>query len=95
MSKKKAFKRDAEIYLSSLSASFTQKINEKIYELALELMQAWMDKRQVFICGNGGSAANAIHIANDLHYGVGTGKNPIAGIRVEALSANTGTLSSG
>ena len=27
--------------------------------------------RNVYICGNGGSAANAIHIANDLHYGIG------------------------
>ena len=24
----------------------------------------------MFICGNGGSAANAIHIANDFHFGL-------------------------
>ena len=32
---------------------------------------AWIEERNVYICGNGGSAANAIHIANDLHYGIG------------------------
>ena len=37
----------------------------------MQLRQAWVENRNVFICGNGGSAANAIHIANDLHYGIG------------------------
>lgn len=41
---------------------------------------------QVFICGNGGSAANAIHLANDFLYGVA--KNSKTGLHVEALSAN-------
>ena len=53
-----------------------------------------MNKRQVFVCGNGGSAANALHIANDLHYGIGAcGPAPIIpGMRVEALPANTGII---
>ena len=57
-------------------------------------MEAWIKKKQVFICGNGGSAANALHIANDLHYGIGAcGPNPtISGIRVEALPANPGVM---
>ena len=44
--------------------------------------------------GNGGSAANAIHIANDFIYGVGAcglGEK-IPGIKVEALSSNSGIL---
>ncbi len=45
---------------------------------------------QVFICGNGGSAANAIHLANDFLYGVA--KNSKTGLRVEALSANGSVL---
>ena len=28
-------------------------------------------KKNFFICGNGGSGANAIHIANDFLYGAG------------------------
>ena len=53
-----------------------------------------VENRNVFICGNGGSAANAIHIANDLHYGIGAcgpGKK-LPGLRIEALSANTGII---
>ena len=58
------------------------------------LFNAWVNQRQVFLCGNGGSAANALHIANDLHYGVGAcGPAPIIpGMRVEALPANTGII---
>ena len=41
----------------------------------------------VFICGNGGSAANAMHIANDLLYG-----SDMA-IKCEALPANVAVVS--
>ena len=58
------------------------------------MFQAWTSGRNVFICGNGGSAANAIHIANDLHYGIGAcgPGEKIPGLRIEALSANTGII---
>ena len=46
-------------------------------------------ERQVFLCGNGGSAANAMHIANDLLYGIAIGGT---GIRVTALPSNTSVL---
>ena len=45
---------------------------------------------QVFICGNGGSAANAIHWANDLVYPIT--KSGGAPIRIHALSANQAVL---
>ena len=54
------------------------------------VFDAWSEKRQVFICGNGGSAANAVHLANDLLYGASAPHE--VGIRVEALSANTAVL---
>ena len=40
--------------------------------VALEnrMMEALSSKKQVFIFGNGGSAANAMHIANDFIYGI-------------------------
>ena len=53
--------------------------------LCRELLACWRNNRQIFICGNGGSAGNAIHIANDLIYGAG-------GLRAEALSANAAVL---
>ncbi len=34
-------------------------------QLARDISAAWSAGRQVFICGNGGSAANAIHVATD------------------------------
>lgn len=54
------------------------------------LQRCWRENRQVFLCGNGGSAANAIHLANDFLYGVDktTGK----GLRVTALPANGAVL---
>ena len=40
----------------------------------------------MFLCGNGGSAGNANHFANDLLYGVA--KRTGGGLRAHALSAN-------
>ncbi len=54
------------------------------------LLRAWREGRQVFLCGNGGSAANAIHLANDLLYGVD--KQSGRGLRVTALPANASVL---
>ena len=53
-----------------------------------------MDRRNVYICGNGGSAANAIHIANDFHYGIGAcgPGSKLPGLRIEALPSNTGVI---
>jgi D-sedoheptulose 7-phosphate isomerase len=61
-----------------------------VAELAAELGACWQDGRQVFICGNGGSAANASHLANDFLYGIS--KKLGSGIRVSALSANPSVL---
>jgi len=44
----------------------------------------------VFICGNGGSAANAVHLANDFLYGID--KPAGRGLRVIALPANTAVM---
>lgn len=54
------------------------------------LREVWRRGGTVYLCGNGGSAANATHIATDLL--CGAGKNNGGGLRVEALSANPATL---
>lgn len=59
--------------------------------LAHDLLACWREHRQIFLCGNGGSAANALHIANDLLYGVA--KKNGGGLRAQALSANTAIIS--
>ena len=89
-----AFTKSAFAYLEHLHNCFNEKNLKAVEKLARELRQAWIDGRNVFICGNGGSAANAIHIANDLHYGIGacgTGTK-LPGLRIEALTANTGVI---
>jgi D-sedoheptulose 7-phosphate isomerase len=58
--------------------------------LAEDLIECWRTGRQVFICGNGGSAANAMHLANDFLYGIS--KSCGAGLRVNALSANASVI---
>ena len=34
-------------------------------QLAEDMRECWRARRQVFLCGNGGSAGNATHLAND------------------------------
>lgn len=61
-----------------------------IDKLIEALKDAWITKKKVFICGNGGSAGNAIHLANDFNYGID--KKGGIGLRVEALPANTSII---
>ena len=54
--------------------------------LIIDLFNAWKNRNTVFICGNGGSSANANHLANDLIYGI----NPSGrGMNVHSLCANS------
>jgi D-sedoheptulose 7-phosphate isomerase len=58
--------------------------------LARDLFECWRTKKQVFLCGNGGSAGNAVHLANDFLYGIS--KTYGSGLRVNALTANPSVL---
>lgn len=77
-------------YLERLSVALSMGAMDQVPVLAHALLNAWRDGRSIYLCGNGGSAGNAIHIANDLIFGAGL-KNG-AGLRVEALSANPAVL---
>ena len=61
-----------------------------VRRLAEELLNCWRTRRQVFLCGNGGSAGNAVHLANDLLYGIS--KTAGSGLRVHALPANSSVI---
>lgn len=63
---------------------------DNIYKLAEELNIAWKNNRTVFLCGNGGSAGNAMHLANDFIYGAGV--NYGKGLNIEALTSNSSVL---
>ena len=82
--------KETKKYTENLVKIINSFDNKKIDSLCKEIKKIWKNKRSLFICGNGGSAGNAIHIANDFIYGIGGGKKP--GINVEALTANSSVL---
>ena len=90
----KNFYDSSQKYLDNLHSAFSPEIIEQIEKLAKYFLRCWESGKNVFICGNGGSAANAIHIANDLHYGAGAcGSSPsIKGLKVEALTSNSAVI---
>jgi D-sedoheptulose 7-phosphate isomerase len=61
-----------------------------VEQLGEAILATWKNKKQLFLCGNGGSAANAVHLANDLIYGVS--KKDGIGLRVHALPSNSAIL---
>ena len=73
-------------YKKNLLDAFSLPAMSMVPVLANSLRSAWENKKTVFICGNGGSAGNAIHLANDFNYGID--KTNGIGLRVDALSAN-------
>lgn len=77
-------------YVSKLSYALSLDAMQQVTPLAEALYEAWRKGNSIYICGNGGSAANAIHLANDFIYGAGI-KNG-GGLRAEALSANAAVL---
>ena len=77
-------------YTQNLTRALGLAAMQRVPALGLALLQAWRTKKTIYLCGNGGSAGNAIHLANDLIYGAGL-KNG-GGLRVEALSANPAVL---
>jgi len=79
-----------ESYLDKFNNCFTNEIIKSIETLAEDLLLALKDRRKVFLFGNGGSAGNAIHLANDFLYGAGM-KNG-QGLNVEALTANPAVI---
>jgi D-sedoheptulose 7-phosphate isomerase len=73
-------------YLIRSSSCVSQEVENAVGVLCTDLERARQEGRKVFICGNGGSAANALHWANDLLYGAA--KSGLGGLKSIALSAN-------
>lgn len=77
-------------YIEQLSYFLKKIPSANVIKLVDKLKEAWKNRQQVFIFGNGGSAGNAIHLANDLIYGVS--KSLGSGIKIHALPANQSIL---
>src|SRR5574341_383531 len=54
-------------YLTTLSQSLQAVSREGLQKVCDALMTAWREERSIFIIGNGGSAATASHMMNDLN----------------------------
>lgn len=77
-------------YIEKLNAALASAVMSQVPVLASALRKAWEEGNTVFFCGNGGSAGNAIHLANDFNYGIDKAYG--VGLRVDALPANQSIL---
>ena len=75
--------KNLEIFLKNLQ-------KEKIIHLYDFIKDSSKSKNKIFICGNGGSAANSNHIANDFTYGAN--KKLKNKINIESLCANDSVI---
>lgn len=73
-------------YIEKLNTALTSPVMSQVVVLAESLRIAWEEGNTVFFCGNGGSAGNAIHLANDFNYGIDKANG--IGMKVDALPAN-------
>jgi len=84
------FAEQSKSYLARLYNACDTIPLDRVELLADALLDAWNHKRQVFIFGNGGSAGNAVHLANDFVFGIS--KKFGSGLRIHALPANTSVI---
>ena len=80
--KKFLFNTHIQQYSQRLIESLTNLEEDQLSNFATALLDSWLEGNSVFFCGNGGSAGNAIHLANDFIYGAGLGLGK--GLKVEA-----------
>lgn len=71
-------------YIKNITNQLSRLDLNKILMLEKILFNAWKNNNKVFFCGNGGSAGNANHMANDLLYVI----NKKKGINAESLVSN-------
>lgn len=77
-------------YIERLSKALGRLDLGAVEALARDLLGCWRDGRQLFLIGNGGSAGNATHLANDYIYALS--KRIGSGIRAHSLAANPSVL---
>ncbi len=77
-------------YKKNYANSLNKDIYVKINDLSRLIIKCWKNNRTIYIVGNGGSGANAQHVANDFLYGAG--KTNKKGIKVEALVSNNAVI---
>ena len=79
----------SEKYFLNISKVLKTISKTKINLLVSEIHKLKKNNKKLFICGNGGSAANAIHVANDFLFTKLSNKKMI---NVEALTSNNAII---
>ena len=83
-----------KVFFESYSKKLQQVLESSdwapIEELADDIQKCWNEGRRVFLCGNGGSAGNAIHLANDFIYGIAKSKGQ--GLKAISLNDNNSVI---
>ena len=79
----------AQNYLTKLKDTLDLVPLKNINHLIKQIHKLKKNNKKLYICGNGGSAANAIHIANDFIFTKSSKKKMI---NVEALTANNAII---
>ena len=77
-------------YSDRLTKALSLPAIKLVPHLAEAFKKVWDTKKTIYLCGNGGSAGNANHLANDFLYGAGVTRG--IGLRIESLSANPAVL---
>lgn len=77
------------VYVDKLATTLKLIDSAQISELVEILLKMMTDNGTLYICGNGGSAANAMHLANDFTFGISPSGDAM---KVEALTANSSVI---
>jgi len=77
------YSRRLHTYLGSVPEDLLKNLEDDLFDL-------WNRHGTLFLCGNGGSAGNATHLANDFTFGAGYPSKH--GLSVESLSANSAVI---
>lgn len=78
-------------YLNNLNQSFSDKNINQINEFCKIVENAIKNKNNIYICGNGGSAANSIHMSTDFNLILIKKKN--YNLIIDSLASNQGLMS--
>ena len=77
-------------YARRLTAAMEAANWDGVARLAEDMRKCWGERRHVFLCGNGGSAGNAMHMANDFVFGIAKGGG--VGLGAVALPSNSSVV---
>ena len=75
-------------YLENVKKVFDKIDKAEVETVIHHILEAYNNKKMIFVIGNGGSAANASHFAEDLSKGVITDQNVEKRIRAISLADN-------